>query len=804
MPALQVLLVAALGASAQVEAQEPPPTPPPSRSQGILLDVPVELDGAYLGEIVVRIDGEAASVRTEDLIPLLDDILEGAAIDLVASLPTDGEGFVSARAISEAGLPIAFEADRLALNVSPSIAQRGTRQLSLRPQNSIDPASAIQPQGFSAGVTSIVRVANIHAQPGAGANWEPLRAEFFGFASLGGFDSWTLLWAADFDGGRDSRLRRREVALVRDNFEAATRLTLGDFRTRPLSGFQRSIDMVGVSYRRAYAAIQPFRTLLPRGRSSFTLERQARVRVEVEGLVVFDQDLPPGPYDLRDFPFATGANNAVVTVDDGSGPREIAYLTNFIDTSLIADGLSRFDIGVGFLGNGFSAAQRYRDEPALVASYDRGISSNLTVGGYAELSGDVAVAGARGAWGTRFGLISGEAAMSRTDSGWGLSAAIQFRTQFETGKWRHNLAAQAVWRNDHFTTLSAAQDRERSFDLRVQSQRRRLILNLDASRRTGPFDTTKSVAVGAGWEMFGLSWRARGQFVRRTGRPDDHRGVLSVSIPLGRSTRSRARVGTDGDFRLEVQRLGGFTVGETQARAEIMRNDDGFFGGSARVSHIANRAEFEFDHQTRDTPNGLFSRSEATVAFGVGYADGEVQFGRPFDAGFVIVDRHPNIAKKRASLSEGGRGEAAHSDIFGAPFIPLRSGYARYTYNVAVDELDPGYDLGEDRIEVIPPLRGGYTVRVGTDILATVLARLTDPAGEPVALATGRIIRVANGEQVGRFFTNRTGRMVAEKLAPGDYRIVLDNGAGDSAILRLEEGETGIIDRGIINLGGSQ
>ena len=690
------------------------------------------------------------------------------------------------------------------MNVSPNIAQRGTRQLSLRPQSTIDPATAIQPERFSAGVTSIVRVANVHAQPGTAGGWEPPRAEFFGFASFGGFDGWTLLWAADFDGGRDSRLRRREIALVKDDFEKATRLTLGDFRTRPLSGFQRSIDMVGVSYRRAYAAIQPFRTLLPRGRSSFTLERQARVRVEVEGLVVFDQDLPPGPYDLRDFPFATGANNAVVTVDDGSGPREIAYLTTFIDTSLIADGVSRFDIGAGFLGNGFSAVRRYRDEPALIASYDRGISSNLTVGGYTELTGDVAVAGARGAWGTRFGLISGEAAMSRTDRGWGLSAAIQFRTQFETGEWRHNLAAQAVWRNDHFATLSTAHDRERSFDLRVQSQRRRLILNLDASRRTGPIGTTESFALGAGWEMFGLSWRARGQFVRRPGRLDDHRGVLSVSIPLGRSVRSRARVGTDGDFRLEIERFGGFTVDETQARAEINRNEDGFFGGSARVSHIANRAEFEFDHQTRDTPNGLFSRSEATVAFGVGYAGGKVQFGRPFDAGFVIVDRHPNIAKRRASLSEGGRGEAVHSDIFGAPFIPLRSGYARYTYDVAVVELDPGYDLGNDRIEVIPPLRGGYLIQVGTEILATVLARLTDPAGEPVALATGRIIRVADGEQVARFFTNRTGRMVAEKLAPGDYRIVLDNSAGNSAILRLEEGETGIINRGIIRLGGSE
>lgn len=767
----------------------------------IVLDLAIQLDQEYLGEIVASIRGDTAAVRPEDLIPLLEGQIDAVSLETIANLDTSENGFVALDRLTENGLRIEFRSDSLILEVLPDLAQRSVRQLSLRPRSRIDPSSAIQPATFSIGTTTIARLAHIHSQPGLNSEFEPFTAESFGFANVGGFDGWTLVWAVDFDERRRRRFRRRDVAVIKDNFETATRLTIGDFRTRPLSSFQRSIDMVGIGYRRAYTAIQPFRALLPRGRSFFTLERHARVRVEVDGLTAFDQDLPPGSYDLRDFPFATGSNSAIITVDDGAGVREIATLSTFVDSSLLAEGIDRFDLGLGFIGNGFSASRRYENDPALVASYDRGISGNLTLGAYGEISFDLAQVGVRSALGTPVGLFSAEVAASRSQRGWGASAAAQFRTQFETGNWRHNVTAQALWRSDHYSTLAAPLDREIAVDLRWIAQRNTLLFSFDASHRETRFDTTDSVSLGVGWRMLDLNWRARGQYVGRRGRKDDQRAVLSVSIPLGRNTRLRARAGSEGDARLEFQRYGGFAVGESQIYGQLNRDSDGYFGGSARVRHIANRAEFELDHQSRETPTGFFSRSEATVAFGVGYADGAIQFGRPFDAGFIVVDRHRNIADKKATLAEGGLGIAAHSDVFGAPFVPLRSGYARYGYTVDVDDLEPDYDLGLDQIEVVPPFRAGYRIEIGSDILTTVMARLLGPDGEPVRLSTGRVFRLSDGEQVARFFTNRTGRLVVENLAPGEYRVVADELDGVAATITVKEGESGFIDHGKLLLG---
>jgi len=795
-----IVLASALGASAYVAPDNASITADVTPPRAVIIDLPLSLDDVLLGEIVTQIRGEEVAVRTEDLVSLIDGQVDPATIGSVRSAPVNADGFTATADLAEAGLTLVYTPETLSLKVVLSTEQRGVQEISLRRPYEIDPVSAIQPANFSAGLTSIVRTALIHEQPGAPSEFEPVRADLFGFASIGGFDGWTLHWEADLDAGRDSLIKRRDVALVKDNFEQATRLTIGDIRTRPPSNFQRSVDILGVSFRRAYEDIQPFRTLLPRGRSSFTLDRRAQVLVEVDGFVVFDQILPPGAYDLSNFPLTNGSNNAVITVDDGAGPREVGFFSAFIDSDLLGEGLSRFDLNAGVLSNGFAAAQRYSDEPAIAASYDRGVSTDLTLGTHIEASFDLAQVSGSVAIGTPIGIVSGQITSSRSSDGWGAGAVVQYRTQFETGPLRHRVAAQGSWRNANVQSLAGPETKELAFDLRWLVQTPSFQVNADASYRKTDRSRRTSFGVGATWRALGASWNARGQVVKRNGRSDDYRALFSVSFPLGRGSRGRARFGSDGDARLEYQRFGSFSVGESQIRTDLSRSREGRYSGSAQLRHIANRAEFDFNHQTRETQGGLFSRSELATSFGIGYADGAVQFGRPFDAGFVIVNRHETIRDKRSSLNEGGLGEAAHSDIFGPPLIPLRAGYSSYGYAVDVDDLEPGYDLGLSRIEVVPPFRAGYRVDIGSEILATVLMRLILPNGNQVSLGTGRIFDENSGDEVARFFTNRTGRLVAENLAPGSYRVQLDGRDDLYTKFVVSKDDTGIVQRGEVTM----
>ena len=798
MPIEAAFLATALITSGQAAPEAVSCQESTAAQRTVALDLPVSLDDVLLGEIVAQINGSNVAVRPSDIVPIIAKEIDEATASAALAVSVDDEGFAPICDLQSAGLIITYQPDTLSLAVSLPASQRRLREISIRSPVSVSPDDAIAPADFSVGLTAITRVAHVHTGPGNAAGFEAVRSDLFGFANIGGFEGWNLIWSADLDTGRDAFLRRGNVALTKDDFDNATRLTIGDLRTHPLSNFQRSADLLGVSFRRAYQDIQPFRTLLPRGRESFTLDRRARVLVEVDGLIVFDEQLPQGSYNLGDFPFTTGSNNAVVTVDDGAGPREIAFLSAFIDSDLLSEGLSRFDLNIGVLSNGLAASSRYTDDPAIVASYDTGLSTNLTVGAHLEASLDVIQASGRAVIGTPIGLFSGEAGISQSDNGFGASAVFQYRNQFETGTLRHNVAAQASWRNNKFHTLAGPELSETSFDLRWLVQAEKVQFSANASYRDTFQGRSSSLALGATWRLLNANWSARGQVVRRSGRSDDYRATLSVSLPLGRSSRARARVATNGDIRAEFQKLGGFSVGESQLRAQVSRSPEGQLGAGGQIRHISNRAELEFDHQTRETPNGVFSRSEATAAIGIGFADGALQFGRPFDSGFVIVKRHETIKDRKASMQEGGLGVAARSDIFGPPLIPLRAGYSNYAFSVEVDELEPGYDLGVDRIEVLPGFRAGYRVDIGSEIKATVLARLQLPDGEAISLSTGRVFNAEDGSEISRFFTNRTGRFVAENLAPGDYELKIDGRSDLIAKITIEEGDTGIIQLGNI------
>lgn len=795
----------ALLASVLIAAADPvPQSSPQTHSEGapkpVSLDLPVTLDGILLGEIVAQIRGDDVSVRPVDIAALFEGQIDQESQTALRATSVSADGYASLEVLSRAGFTIVFDPESLTLKAELAADKRGVQEISLRATPSVDLDQGIAPANFSAGVTGLVRVARVHTEPGGNAGFEAVRADIFGFANFGGFDGWTLTWEADFDSGRAGAFRRRDVTIVKDNYDAATRLSIGDIRSRPLLNSQRSVDVLGVSYRRAYEDIQPFRTLIPRGQSSFTIERRSRVVVEVDGFVIFDQQLSPRVYSLQDFPLTTGSNNVVVTVDDGTGPREVSVFSAFIDADLLGEGLTRFDFNAGVLSNGAGADQRYGDDPVVTASFDRGISTSLTVGGHFEGSIDLAQASFRAALGTPFGLISGEVKGSRSSAGWGAAGIVQFRTQFETGQIRHNVAAQANWRNDKLRDLAGLQVMETSFDLRWLVQSPKLQVSADASYRKTQGTTRKSLAIGATWRMLGANWNTRGQVIQRTGRADDYRALLSVSLPIGRRSRARARVGSGGDVRLEYQNFGGFSVGQNQLRADISRSRNGFYSASAQLRHIANRAEFDFSHQTRDTENGVFSRSELATAIGIGFADGALQFGRPFDAGFAIVKRHETIKDRYTSLNEGGLGTAAHSDFLGPPLIPLRAGYSAYSYSIQVDDLEPGYDLGLSSVDVLPSFRAGYRVNIGSELLATALIRLVLPDGERVSLATGRIFSQDSGEEVGRFFTNRTGRLVAEKLKPGMYTIRLDGRNDLEATFTISDDASGIVQIGEITM----
>ena len=158
----------------------------------------------------------------------------------------------------------------------------------------------------------------------------------------------------------------------------------------------------------------------------------------------------------------------------------------------------------------------------------------------------------------------------------------------------------------------------------------------------------------------------------------------------------------------------------------------------------------------------------------VGYANGAFGIGRSAREGFVIATGHPTLKGARVSLTDSSGYPVANSGWFGPALAGVDRGYGVRRYELEVDPLPDGYDLGSGVISAFPGFGNGYRFVVGSDASHTARGYLISPEG-PVALIGGMIVAAGSEDEAqGKpFFTNRNGRFIADGLSPGRYRLVI-------------------------------
>lgn len=788
---------------------EPVRTAPPV-VQTVELELPLSLNGLYLGDISTRIltDG-GVFVLGDRLRALMADRVEPGVAAMLDRVPT---GPVSLTELEALGLVIGYDPAALTLDVRLTPEQRGQTALTLRPAGAPSAELRAGAAEVAVGLSVISRAAYVHESDFEPEGAQPFRADLNGFIALGGFDGWALVAGGDFDAERRDSWRRSAVTLIHDNYDHAVRYRIGDVRPRP-EGFQVSPDILGLSVERDYATIQPFRNIQASGRATFTLERSSVVTVEVNGVVTSTLSLSPGRYDVRDFPFTQGANAIRVLVEDEFGVREIAGFSTFADIELLGGGLDQFGVSAGVLRDPFTTqgGYAYTDDPVLTAHYARGLSDAVTVGGELELGPDVAMAGIRAAWGTRFGLVAAQFAVSRRDADRAWAALARYRLPaVEYGTWLHELDAQIEHRQAGFGSLGdiagAAFDETR-IEARYLARQGGRFFGVTASRVESQLRST-FVSLTAGWQWRGWTVSATAQPWVDGLRERPDRFLINITRRLGRKDSMRVRQGTGPyEAEVEVQRFTSRRVGDWGGRAAA-----GVIDGVRRLDadfiYTAPRAEIDLSHLSESRPDTSRIRrsiSEARLGMGFGWADGHAAFGRPFEDGFVIVQPHPALAGRRAVLREGDSGPvAAVSDRWGPGLAPLRRAYQAESFAVEVDDLPPGYDLGSARIDAFGGPRSGFFYRVGSDASNTVMAHLRDASGAAVPLVAGELRSLDRTDAAAApFFTNRTGRLVAERVAAGRYAVILADGRTAGEIV-VPEAALGLVQLPDIVLTGAR
>lgn len=358
-----------------------------SRPQDVYLEVSV--NGQSTGQILrFRATGDALACSTTDL--------SAIGID-AAKLGAPASGEIELRAVP--GLHYRYDAaaQRVDLTVPDTLR---------RPY--VADARGLPPAGAASSGRGLLINYDAYLQSESAsrlAAWSELRY----FAPSGVLDNTGTLYANN----RQTRYVRYDTAWSRSDPGTLSTWQVGDGISSSLD-WSRSVRFAGVQWRSNFA-LRPDLITFPLPALMGTTAVPSAVDLYVNNVRRASVDVPSGPFLFNSPPGINGSGQATLVTRDALGRTITTSVPLYIDTRMLAPGLSSYAVEAGFLRENYGLSSfDYAPHLAASASWRHGMSDALTL----EAHGEGTQGQAEGGGGAlvrlgQAGVVSGSYAISR-------------------------------------------------------------------------------------------------------------------------------------------------------------------------------------------------------------------------------------------------------------------------------------------------------------------------------------------------------------------------------------------------------
>ncbi|HET7707829.1 MAG TPA: fimbria/pilus outer membrane usher protein [Thermoanaerobaculia bacterium] len=499
----------------------------------------------------------------------------------------------------------------------------------------------------------------------------------------------------------------------------------------------------------------------------------AEVDIYLNGQLVSQTSVPPGPFELSNLPATAGAGDLRVVIRDVYGREQIIANPYYYSTAVLAEGLSEYTYSIGALRNGFGASSFDYGDPAVLAYHRKGITQTLTLGGRVEAGRDLLSVGSIAGLRTRAGDI--DLGLAASESGGQTGFAAQAGYQYLAK--RYSFGGRARMFSDHYatTSLTAALDRPlldasvfaaipvprgslavqySSTDNRdgAELSRATLSLNVTLAKSVSLFTSASAVDDGVhrfGEYFAGLSFYLGGSTTASAGirQVDDSQELsLDVQRPLP--------VGTGYGYRLSAR------SGTDQERdgASVLQYQTSFGRYEASIEPFADDRDVSL-----------------SATGGLIYQRGAFLLSRAVQESFALV-RVPGVPNVRVYASNQ---EVGRTDRNGNLLVPNLLPYYGNPLRIHDQDIPLTYDVQEVEKVVAPPSRGGayveFPVAAIRTITGSVIVRGKSATRAP---SFGRITLSGRGAEH-ESPLGREGEFYFENVANGRYgaRIEFEQGS---------------------------
>ena len=551
------------------------------------------------------------------------------------------------------------------------------------------------------------------------------------------------------------------------------RLTLGDFFT-PSANLANSVPLGGVSLTKFYS-MDPYFIQFPTAAFRTEVAFPSTVQVRVDGNLVAQRPVPPGPVDITNISGVTGGHNVSVTIRDPFGREQVLQQPFFFATDAgLAQGLHEYSYNVGFLRRQYGIESNNYGDLAASAFHRYAFTNELTLGLRGQATKSIYNIGPFGTYQLpRLGIFGVGVSVGGGDgrSGPATSAAYSY----SGNNFGLSLGAQYLSRN--FAQLSDTEPGQRTRTNQYAS-------GSIYSPNLGTFGATYAAITsydGPSTKLWNASYTL-GMFEQkgllslsytRTLEPQSTStwllsfryyfdAITSVAAAIG-GTRNQNTQG----ISLERSVPQGEGVGYTLTAGHAGGNgSDGTFGRAFVQVNAAN-ATFGGEYSRASSPEAGVSLSNVFLAGSIGYTGGSLFAARPVEDSFALV-RLPGLADVPVYANSWYAGK---TNAAGEVVATNISAYFDNFIVFDAKDLPLEYVFATPEKVISPMTRSGtlvqFAIRKNHAVVGTLVA-LRD--GKPVPLEF-REIALVRGDVVIQSFTARRGEFYAENVEPGEYQL---------------------------------
>lgn len=771
----------------------------------------LRISDTILGEanIIITANNEILLPK-ESTLSLLSSVVTQEGIGILNGT-TDDE-MLSQHHFESVGLGLSFDFSSLECIVTVPPEFSLTQQLSMNGAD--DFYNYVEPSLLS-GYVNFALSANETQYVDQNSSRQDLYRSQFDSALNIGFLNFEYESYLENSSSQDSRYVREGSRLNIDFAEQGTRLVLGDMYNSGQS-FQDSTDILGIGLTRDFTLI-PTRNARPRANQSFTLQRASNVDVYIDGIAVQRLTLGAGSYNLSDIPLAQGSNDIVLVITDRSGNEERIEFSIATGNDLLNSGEFEYSIMYGAPSELQNGQLEYRTDERIFHGYvDVGINPWLTLGTNFQSREDLYQYGATALLASTWGVTELNASRSEHPTfGTGDAYKFAFDAEFSsTNTLSPQLSFSYEYLANNFTGVSGFDASDIDINLTThyvsafssiylgQSLRAAMTLNY----RSG-IDKENDywlISPSLSDRLFDTpaTWSARVNYRYNAAEDDDISTTVTISWPLSRQTRVVGRYTTelneaalDYSYQNNIGNTGGIS-----AFASVITNEETDADMDAGVNYTANRYELSATHASRleDISGETRNHStDVTISSALAFAGSSVTIGRPVREAFAIVSKHKSLKENDVAIDPTKDGEYARVYLKGdaSAMVPDLVAYNGQVIGYEVDDLPPGYDLGDGAFWIKPGYKRGFQLQIGSDAVLTVIGKLFDrQSNNPISLVAGVAHYLGEAKQLPiDFFTNRNGIFAISGLKPGRYQLVLDTKEQESVIISLSERSDNLI-----------